>query len=36
MIDLHCFAYKGVGSDHAKWSPVGEHKLSVVMETKLT
>ena len=22
MVDLHCFARKGVGADHAKWSPV--------------
>lgn len=24
MIDMHCFARKGTGSLHAKWSPVGE------------
>lgn len=24
MVDLHCFARKGRGADHAKFSPVGE------------
>lgn len=24
MVDLHCFAKKGIGADHAKFSPVGE------------
>lgn len=24
MVDIHCFAKKGVGADHAKFSPVGE------------
>jgi DNA-directed RNA polymerase I and III subunit RPAC1 len=25
MVDLHCFARKGRGADHAKFSPVGEY-----------
>jgi DNA-directed RNA polymerase I and III subunit RPAC1 len=24
MVDMHCFARKGTGADHSKWSPVGE------------
>jgi DNA-directed RNA polymerase I and III subunit RPAC1 len=24
IVDLHCFARKGIGADHAKYSPVGE------------
>jgi DNA-directed RNA polymerase I and III subunit RPAC1 len=24
MVDMHCFARKGTGADHSKWSPVGK------------
>ena len=25
MVDMHCFARKGTGADHSKWSPVGKY-----------
>lgn len=34
MVDLHCFARKGRGADHAKFSPVGEFFLAVVEESR--
>jgi len=33
ILDLHCFARKGVGADHAKFSPVGKSSLLSVPST---